>query len=547
MKKEVYIFGHKNPDTDSVCAALSMAYLKNTIDKENNYIPMTAGEVNSETSYVLERFGIKMPKVKYDIRKQVADINIRAVEPVSEEISIKEAWDKMNTSGDYTVPVTGKDKTVKGIITTGDIARAYMQVQDRSSLSEAQTPVANVLKVLGGELIVGSLQDRVPNGRIHVAAAGTKLAEENIKTGDIAILTGNEENQRMLMEKGVGLMILCGGAKLSDELKKTAEIKGVAVILSNDDLYEAVRFINQSVPVRHIMRDIKEVCCFCSDDYVDDIKNTVTDKRYRDYPVMDDGEFIGMISKSSLLDTSAKKMIMVDHNEPDQAVFGTFDADVIEIVDHHKLGTVETVQPIRVTNMPWGSTCTIVASMFEENGIEIPQKIAGILCSAILSDTMFFKSPTCTGIDTKTAKELAKTANVDLKELWEGMLRASLDLDSKTEKEIFYQDYKKFKADGFSFGAGQVLAANAEDVLAVKNRMLPYLPAALKDESVDMVCLMITDVSADSTELIYAGANAKNVIESAFGTSEKENGVYLKGVMSRKKQLIPPIMAVLQK
>ena len=365
--------------------------------------------------------------------------------------------------------------------------------------------------------------------------------------GDTILVTGGAEKHKKLIEKGVGIIVMCAGARPDSDVLQAAKEKGVTVITTDADLYEAARFINLSLPVKYLMRPMDQVCGFTLDDYIDDIKNVIADKRYRDYPVMDGDTFSGMISKRSLLDDSSKKVIMVDHNEADQAVFGLFDAEINEIVDHHKLGTVETLQPISVTNMPWGSTCTIIASMYKEKGVAIPEKMAGLMCSAILSDTMLFKSPTCTDVDEKTAKELAEIASIDLQNLWDGMLRASLDLDSKTEKEIFYQDYKQFKADGFTFGAGQVLAANSDDVKVVKDRMLPYMTEALKEEGVDMVCLMITNVAEDSSELIYAGDNAKNVVESAFGEKERDNGVYLKGVMSRKKQLIPPIMAVLQK
>lgn len=546
MGKEVYIFGHKNPDTDSVCAAISLAYLKNAADDGSMYIPMTAGEVNSETAYVLDRFGVKKPAVATDIRKQVSDIKSRGVSAVYESDTVRDAWLMMNEAGDYTVPVETTGGKVTGILTIGDIARSYMNVEDKTLLAEGKATAAGIAKVLSGKIVAGS-EDAVCKGNLLIAAAEAKLAVQFVSEGDTILVTGGAEKHKKLIEKGVGIMVMCAGARPDSDVLQAAKEKGVTVITTDADLYEAARFINLSLPVKYLMRPMDQVCGFTLDDYIDDIKNVIADKRYRDYPVMDGDTFSGMISKRSLLDDSSKKVIMVDHNEADQAVFGLFDAEINEIVDHHKLGTVETLQPISVTNMPWGSTCTIIASMYKEKGVAIPEKMAGLMCSAILSDTMLFKSPTCTDVDEKTAKELAEIASIDLQNLWDGMLRASLDLDSKTEKEIFYQDYKQFKADGFTFGAGQVLAANSDDVKVVKDRMLPYMTEALKEEGVDMVCLMITNVAEDSSELIYAGDNAKNVVESAFGEKERDNGVYLKGVMSRKKQLIPPIMAVLQK
>lgn len=546
MGKEVYIFGHKNPDADSVCAAISMAYLKNAADDGNVYIPMTAGEVNSETGYILERFGVKAPAVATDIRKQVSDIKSRGVSAVGEKDTVRDAWLMMNEEGDYTVPVEDPDGQVTGILTIGDIARSYMKVEDKTVLADGQATAAGIVRVLGGRILAGNETD-VCRGNLLIAAAEAKLAVQFVAEGDTILVTGGSEKHKKLIEKGVGMMVVCAGVHPDADIIQAAREKGVTIIATEADLYEAARFINLSLPVKYLMRPMDQVCGFTLDDYIDDIRNIIADKRYRDYPVMDGKTFSGMISKRSLLDDSSKKVIMVDHNEAEQAVFGLFDAEIEEIVDHHKLGTVETLQPISVTNMPWGSTCTIVASMYKERNIAIPEKMAGLMCAAILSDTMLFKSPTCTDVDVATARELADIAGIDLQDLWDGMLRASLDLDSKTEKEIFYQDYKLFKADGFTFGAGQVLAANRDDVKVVKDRMLPYLDEALKEEGVDMVCLMITNVAEDSSELIYAGANAKNVIESAFGEKEEDNGIYLKGVMSRKKQLIPPIMAVLQK
>ncbi len=546
MGEKIYIFGHKNPDTDSVCAAISMAYLRNKTNPDATYIPMTAGEVNSETEYVLKHFGVDVPQVTYDIRRQVNDLNVLPTEMVDKEATLKEVVDVMMRLSDYTLPV-GDGVKMAGIVTGGDIARFYMNTDDRVSLAVAKTKVANIVKTIEGKIEQGSEEKIIEKGKVCAVAAEVGLASVAVEPGDVVILSASEENQKMLIDKGDCVLIICGGGKVTEELKVAAEKNNTTIISSNYDIYEVVRVLKKSIPVRHLMHEMEDVEAFTPKEFLDDVKKTVMEKRHREYPIMDNGTFCGMLSKGSLLDSKSKRIIMVDHNELDQAVFGIFDATVEEIIDHHKLSTVETMQPISVTNMPWGSTCTIIANMYEEQGVEVPNDVAGLLCSAILSDTMYFKSPTCTDIDKETAKRLAKKANIDLGNLWDEMLSAGLNLDAKTEKEIFYQDYKQFTSDELTFGAGQVLAANQNDVDKLKKRMSPYLDDVLKEEKIDMVCLMITDVSADSTELIFAGNNAKNIIESAFGVKESDGGVYLEGVMSRKKQLVPPIMAVLQK
>lgn len=562
MKKEIYIYGHKSPDTDSICSAISVAYLKNRmakialedadkfwgrVEKEGVYLPMAAGDINSETAYVLKKFGVDAPEINTDIRRQIKDIDIKKVPVVNGETSIKDAWEDMHEVNAYTIPVTDEKDGIQGIITVGDITRAYMDVCNKAYLSEAKTPLTNIVGILSGKLVAGDVNGCVENGVIHIAAANASLVDVHIKEGDIAILCDDEENQRLLIDKKISCMIICNGVDVAEEIVKLAEANGVAIVATKEDTYQVARLINQSIPVKHFMKPVEDICGFEEDDFVEDIKDEMIEKRYRDFPVFNkDGEFEGMITRSSLVDMKSKKVILVDHNELSQAVFGLFDAEVLEIIDHHKLGTVETMQPISVTNKPVGCTATIVYQMYKECGIDIPKNIGGIMCSAILSDTMCFKSPTCTEEDKKAAMKLADDCDIDIEQLWAEMLRASLDLDSKTEKDIFYQDYKHFTAGGITFGAGQVLAASAEDVESVKSRMKPYLETALKEEGIDMVCLMITNVTDESTELIFKGENAVSIVESAFAGEAKDESIYLKGVVSRKKQLIPPIMAVLQ-
>ena len=562
MKDKILIYGHKNPDTDSICSSLAVAYLKNQMVKESaddenkfwgqidrncEYISMAAGKPNSETEYVLEKFGVEAPKVETDIRRQICDIDMKWVSPIEASTSLRDAWMKMQEQGAYTAPII-EDGKILGISTIGDISRTYMNVHDKELISKAKTPYKNLLETIDGKMIVGDENGTIDSGKVLIIAANPENVGVNWQPGDIAILSNDVAAQKMLIEKGARCIIVTLGVEVSDEVKKMAEEQNVDIIVTEFDTYKVAKIINQSIPVRYFVLPKDEICGFKDTDYIDDIREAITTKRHRDFPVMgNDNKFKGMISRTSLLDMGSKKVILVDHNEINQAVFGLSDCQVVEIIDHHKLGTVETNQPISVINRPVGCTCTIVYSLFKENGIEIPDHIKGLLISAILSDTMLFKSPTCTSEDKLAATTMAKELGLDLEEHWSGMLRASLDLDSKSEREIMYQDYKRFESDDLVFGAGQILAADDSDVSAVKERMCPYLATALSDEGIDFVSLMITNVSTDSTDLIFYGDSAKGIIESAFGTESKDQCVHLPGVVSRKKQLIPPIMSVLQK
>ena len=562
MKDKILVYGHKNPDTDSICSSLAVAYLKNQMVKESaddenrfwgqidrncEYISMAAGKPNSETAYVLDKFGVDAPKVDIDIRRQIRDIDIKWVTPLESNISLKETWMKMQEEEAYTAPVT-ENGEILGIISTGDISRTYMNVHDNELISKAKTPYKNLLETIQGRMIVGDENDVIDSGKVLIIAANPEMMGINLVHGDIALLSNDVEGQKKLIECGARCMIITLGIEVTEEVRKMAEEKNVTVIVTPFDTYKVAKIINQSIPSKYFVLPKDEVCGFNEMDYIDDIRETITTKRHRDFPVLDaKGDFKGMISRTSLLDMPSKKVILVDHNEMNQAVFGLADCQVVEIIDHHKLGTVETMQPISVINRPVGCTATIVYGLYKDNGIEIPEKIKGLLISAILSDTMLFKSPTCTEEDKVAATTMAKEIGLDLEEHWSGMLRASLDLDSKSEREIMYQDYKRFESEDLTFGAGQILAASDDDVAQVKERMCPYLATALEEEGIDFVSLMITNVSTDATDLIFCGDSAKGIIESAFGKEAKDGCVQLPGVVSRKKQLIPPIMSVLQK
>lgn len=560
-KKEIFIFGHKNPDTDSICSAIACAYLKNSmvkmineqgakfygmVDEDALYVPKRAGAINPETDYVLKRFGFTAPSYMPDVRKQVKDINIRKVDGVKPTISLKRAWMMMRAVNVATLPVMNQDGVMEGLITIGDIARAYMAVFDNNILSASNTPYENVLDALNGTMLVGNSDARIENGSIFIASSNLDVIATHIKENDIIILGNRYETQLFAIERKAGCIIVCEGAPVSRTIRKLAENNGCKVISTPHDAYTVTRLITQSVPVDYFMTK-DNIVSFRKKEFIDDIKGIMTKLRHRDFPIVTkEKKFVGMISRRSLLDMPAKNLILVDHNEVDQAVAGLFDAEVVEIIDHHKLGTVETIKPVNVRNQPVGCTSTILYQMFIENGIDIPADIAGIMCAAILSDTLMFRSPTCTQTDEDAARMLAVIAGISLEELADEMFKAGSNIEAKTDEEIFYQDYKKFLSGNTSFGVSQVLVMSEIEQKNIANRLLGFVETARREKGMHMMFLLVTNIMAESTVLIAAGDKSKELIEESFSSVVEDGMMQLPGIVSRKKQFIPPLMTILQ-
>ncbi len=564
--RKIYVFGHKNPDTDSICSAISYAYLKNQIAAhmgdgraalsafvtaqeapENAvYVARRAGQLGPETEYILKRFNTSAPKYINDVRVQVADIDIRKIDGVCDSISLKQAWTIMRSVNIATLPVLNPDKTLKGLITIGDIARSYMAVYDNTILAKSSTPYANILDALDGDMIVGDREQSVTGGKVAIAAANPELIREHIEDGDVIILGNRYETQLCAIEQHASLLIVCEGSPVSLTIKKIAENNGCAIIGTHFDTYTVARLINQSVPISYFMKK-DDLVTFKTTDFIADIKGTMLKKRHRDFPVLTrNRRFAGMISRRSLINMPQKRLILVDHNELEQAVDGVLDAEVIEIIDHHKLGTVETMKPIVVRNQPVGCTGTIIYQMFVENAIDIPPNIAGLLCGAIISDTLLYRSPTCTDADRQAAEALAGIAGIQTNELAREMFAAGSNLHSKSEEEIFYQDFKRFTAGTTTFGVGQIMSMTQDELDEIKERMIPYMHKAKKNHGVDMVFFMLTNIIDESTQLLYSDDQAREIAENSFNITAADHQLYLPGVVSRKKQLIPRLMATLQ-
>ena len=542
--RPVYIIGHKNPDTDSICSALAYAYLKNHLEG-GGYIAARAGQLNQETQYVLNFFQAEAPVYVADVMTQVKDIEMRKTAGVRGNLSLKQAWNLMRELGVVTLPVTNERK-LEGLITIGDIATSYMDVYDSKILSTANTQYRNIVDTLEGTMLIGSDEDYYNRGKVLIAAANPDLMEDYIEEGDLVILGNRYESQLCAIEMRAGCIIVCEGAKVSLTIKKLAEEHQCVVISTPHDTFTAARLINQSMPIQYFMKS-KDLTVFNVSEKTEDIKEIMGQKRYRDFPIVDKEEnYVGMISRRNLLNLKRKKLILVDHNEESQAVDGIEYAEIREIIDHHRIGSLETMSPVFFRNQPLGCTATIMYQMYQEKGVEIPRKIAGLLCSAIISDTLMFRSPTCTAVDKAAAENLSSIAGIEIEELAIDMFSAGSNLGARTPKEIFYQDFKRFSVNGIEFAVGQINSMNTIELGEIREKLLPYLETAYKEIGLNMIFFMLTNIVKETTELLCYGQNADSLVREAFQLSEESDTYELKGLVSRKKQLIPALVSVIQ-
>ena len=547
LKRKTMVIGHRNPDTDSICSAICYANLKRAITGDA-YIPARAGHVNGETRFVLDYFGMEEPKLVEDVRTQVKDIEIRKTRGVADNISLKKAWNIMQENNVVTIPSVRPDGTLEGLITVGDITKTYMNIYDSSILSKAHTQYSNIIETLEADIVVGDADVYFDKGKVLIAAANPDLMEFYIEPHDLVILGNRYESQLCAIEMGADCIIVCEGAGVSMTIKKIAQDRGCTVIATTYDTYTAARLINQSMPISYFMTR-EHLITFNSDDYTDEIREVMASKRHRDFPILDkEGRYLGMISRRNLLGARGKQVILVDHNEKSQAVAGIESAEIQEIIDHHRLGTVQTMSPVFFRNQPLGCTATIIYQMYQEAGVKIDKTIAGLLCSAIVSDTLLFRSPTCTPMDEMAARSLAEIAGIEIEKYAMEMFGAGSNLKGKSDEEIFYQDFKRFTSGKIAIGVGQITSLNGDELESIRPRVIHYMENARQENSLDLVFFMLTNILTESTDLICEGNGALQLAEKAFHTEPDESGeqteplVRLPGVVSRKKQLIPALM-----
>ena len=544
--RPVYVIGHKNPDTDSICAAICYANLKNKLTGEE-YEARRCGHLNEETQFVLNRFGVQSPVYTKDVRTQVCDMEIRNLQAENDEISLKRAWERMKQENVVTLCIT-KDGHLEGLVTTNDIMETCMDVHDASLLSESNTSYGNIVDTLDGVMLVGDKNEKFTSGKVLIANASPEIMEEAIDPGDIVICGNRYETQLVAIENEAACIVVCIESKVTNTIQKLAEERNCRIITTPYDTFTVARLINESAPVGSVMKR-DQLVTFHMNDFIEDIQQTMAQVRHRYFPVLDEKEnFVGMISRRNLLGAKKKQIILVDHNERSQIVDGIDNAEILEIIDHHRLGlSIETANPVFFRNQPLGSSCTIIYSMYKEAGVPVDKITASLMLSAIISDTLMYRSPTCTEIDKKAGEELAKIAEIDVEEFAREMFRAGSNLGSKTPKQIVHQDFKKFTVEDKNIGIGQVNSMNADELAEIKDRVLPELEDIMKSDGLDMIFFMMTNIIAESSIIAFAGNKAENIIDTGFHVEAgSEHTALLKGVVSRKKQLLPTIVEALQ-
>ena len=539
--KKVWVTGHKNPDTDSICAAIAYAYLKNqTGDRE--FIPKRAGAISAETQYVLDYFKVEEPELITDVGAQIKDITIRKTLGVNSQISLKRAWELMKKLDVVTLPVTNRLGKLEGVIVTKDIATSYMDVYDSRVLSKARTQYKNIAETLDGKILAGNEHAYFVRGKVVIGTSNPEYMSDFVEADDLVILGSKKDAQIKAMEANASCIIIGCGFEAAPEVIRMAQKKDCILITTPFDTFSIARLINQSMPIKEFMTR-ERLITFDIDDYVDDVRETMSKIRHRDFPILDEnGNYIGMISRRNLMSMQKKQIILVDHNEKSQAVDNINEAEILEIIDHHRIGSLETISPVYFRNQPLGCTSTIIYQMFNEHQIEIPAQIAGLLMAAIISDTLMFRSPTCTQVDIIAAEALAKIAGVEVETFAKNMFQAGSDFKNKTTEEIFYQDFKIFHTEEYDFGVAQVSAMSREELDKVGQQLQPFLQQVLGEKKLDMVYVMLTDILEESSKVIFEGRDAGKILAEAFDKEEKKEGIQLEGIVSRKKQMIPTLM-----
>ena len=543
---KVVVIGHRNPDTDSICSAIAYAELKN---KTSDLVceARRAGKMNQETEFVLKKFGVRPPRMCTDVNPKIRDVDYREMPGIPGSTSLRKAWEIMRDQQIDTLPVTSPDNELEGVITVKDIATANMDVFDTGILAKSRTSFRNILETLDGTMAVGSEDDVCTTGHIRIGTATPEMLESTVEKGDIVILTNRYESQLCAIEKEASLLILCNNAKVGRTIQRIAEETGVAIMTTPVDTYAAGKLISQCAPISYYMTR-SDIMKFTLVTPVADVTRVMAKVRHRYFPILDeDGKYCGMVSRRNIINLRKRRIILVDHNEATQAVEGFDQAEILEIIDHHRIGSLETSGPVYFRNQPVGCTATIITQMYDENGVEIPPQIAGLLLAAILSDTLVFRSPTCTPLDEASAKRLAKIAGVEIDEFASEMFEAGEKLDGKTAEEVFLQDFKVFMCGDIRFGVAQGSYMTRKNLLAAEALLQPYLEEARNKQNVEDIYMLLTDVPKEESVVISNGRYAAEVLADGFETQPAEDGSFtLPGVVSRKKQFIPALMTAYQ-
>ena len=531
----IYVTGHRNPDTDSIVSAMAYARLRNALG-DNEYIAGRLGRINDETQRVLDRFGYEPPVLIHNMRNQVSDLNYDTPPLLNAAVTVNHAWQVLKKDDTVAaLPVTNDDGTLFGMLSANNIASNDMLSLSRPEIKDI--PVFNLVSALEGNIVLdlGTPTNSI-SGRVSMAIPAN--GEEGLLLPPNSILVcGNQPEIIMeAIKANVVCVIVCQSA-IPDAAR---EITGsnTIVISTPHEPYRAARMIFQSVPVSFVCRK-DDLCAVHLNDYVDDVREIVLNTKHRAYPVLDENDqVVGSLSRVHLLRPRKKRVVLVDHNEVSQSVPGLDQAEIVEIIDHHRLADVQTGNPIYMRNEPVGSTTTIVAGMFMERGLMPSARMAGIIACAILSDTLMFKSPTCTARDVAMAERMAMIARVSIEELGHLIFSASTASD-KLPEDILFADFKEFMITDHTLGVGQVVTLDSDAIISRKGEFLAAMQKKMDERHYDMMIFMITDMLHEGSHLLFLGES--DVIAQAFNSQPEENEVFLPGILSRKKQIIPSL------
>ncbi len=535
--KPIYVIGHRNPDTDSICSSLAYAALKQALGQDA--VAARTGQVNAETKYALEYFGVEAPMFLSDLYPRVKDVMLDSDTIVRETDTLRELGKIMQEKSLRSVPVTDEEGLLAGIVTVSDLAQRYFEEINMQNLDKAGVYLRAVIASIEGKVLASADEDTLVKGTVRIASSSRHTAAKLVQPGDVVLVgEGRYDSMMEILEHEIACLIMTDEGNVPDDILAKARAKHILLAVTAHDAYTAARLINQCVPVGYIMK--KSMISFGQQQLLSDIKGTIASTNFRNYPVVENGRLIGLVSRDNLMVPEPEQVILVDHNERGQAIEGIENARIVEIIDHHRLGGMQTGEPIYIREEPVGCTATIIANMYWQNNVEITAPIAGLLLSAIISDTVLFKSPTCTAYDMKTAERLAGIAGVKMVQYGMDMLKAGSGIGDMSPIEIVKNDMKEFQFGDYHVLISQISVMGYEEIMALKDQLLESMSAVSEQENFDLMLLMVTNILEESTELLYVGS-PKTLIGDAFKKDASGNSIYLPGVMSRKKQIIPPM------
>lgn len=534
--KATFIFGHKKPDTDSVCSSIALAHFRNSLG--DNAIPRVLGDINTETKFVLDYFNVKEPKYLNDVRLQIKDLNYGKGIYCNENDSLYSIINYLKDNHLSSVPLVDNNKKYLGLVSMKSIANSLISWD----YDELNTSLDNITNTLQAETILKF--DDIITGKILVASYRSTTFIKNISIDNETILIVGDRHSiiEYAVSQGAKLIIVTGNNIIKEEHIEIAKKNHVNIVRTSLRTFNVVKVIGMCNYAKTLLEN--EVAYFTELDYVKTFNEEHNKLRHKVYPVISKNkECLGAIQPMDTNYKVRKKVFLVDHNEKEQSVDGLDDAEIVGIVDHHKLGTIGTSQPINFRNMPVGCTATIIYQLYKESNIEIPKDIAGLMLSAIISDTLLFRSPTTNELDKIAAEKLAKIADINMEEFAIKMFKAGSSLKGKSMEDILYNDFKNFNEDDYKIGVGQINTLNIEEIQNKETELLDTIEKIAHNYDYDVLALFITDIINEGS-YVYFSQKSLDILSRAFDIENLTNGYYLPGIISRKKQIIPNIINI---